>query len=142
MQTLLLSSAPTFGGDEIGIDFAAGESPIGTFKTTFAWDLVLDAQGNIAVASEPYALAQDAASECRLFAGEAFYDTGRGIPYWGQILGLRPPLSLVRAYLVQAALLVPGVVKAAAFFSGFTDRQLTGQVQVTDSAGVTIASAF
>ena len=109
---------------------------------SLAWDLVLTADGNIAVASEPYALAQDAASECKLFAGEAFYDTGRGIPYWGQILGLRPPLSLVRAYLVQAALLVPDVIKAAAFFSGFSDRKLTGQVQVTNVAGVTVASAF
>ena len=72
---------------------------------SLSWDLVLTAQGDIAVASEPYALAQDAASECKLFAGEAFYDTGRGIPYWGQILGLRPPLSLVRAYLIQAALI-------------------------------------
>src|ERR1700722_15545790 len=109
---------------------------------SLAWDLVLDGQGNIAIASEPYALAQDAASECKLFAGEAFYDTGRGIPYWGQILGLRPPLSLFRAYLVQAALLVPSVIKAAAFFSSFTDRTLSGQVQVTDNAGITVASAF
>lgn len=122
MQTLLLSSAATAGAA--------------------AWDLVLDTQGNIAVASEPYAIAQDAASECRLFAGEAFYDTGRGIPYWGQILGLRPPLSLVRAYLVQAAMLVPDVVKAAVFFSSFTNRQLGGQVQVTNETGGTIASAF
>ena len=106
------------------------------------WDLMLDVNGNIAIAAPPYALAQDAASECRLFAGEAYYDTGRGMPYWGQILGLAPPLSLVRAYLVRAALLVPGVVKAQAYFTAFTGRKLSGQVQVTDKAGNTVAAGF
>jgi hypothetical protein len=36
---------------------------------------VLDAEGNIAVASEPYSLAQDAASAIKTFAGEVFWDT-------------------------------------------------------------------
>lgn len=106
------------------------------------WDLTLDASGNIAIASSPYALAQDAASECRLFAGEAYYDTTRGVPYWGQILGMAPPLSLVRAYLVRAALLVPGVVRAQAYFTAFSGRKLSGQVQVTDKTGNTVAAGF
>ena len=106
------------------------------------WDLMLDVNGNIAIAAPPYALAQDAASECRLFAGEAYYETTRGVPYWGQILGLAPPLSLVRAYLVRAALLVPGVVKAQAYFTAFSGRRLAGQVQVTDKAGNTVAAGF
>ncbi len=106
------------------------------------WDLTLDASGNIAIASPPYALAQDAASECRLFAGEAYYDTTRGVPYWGQILGMAPPLSLVRAYLVRAALLVPGVVRAQAYFTAFSGRKLSGQVQVTDKTGNTVAAGF
>ena len=95
------------------------------------WDIALDVNGNIKIASPPYALAQDAASECRLFAGEAYYQTNRGIPYWGQVLGLAPPLALVRAYLVRAAMLVPGAVKAQAYFTSFTGRKLSGQVQVT-----------
>lgn len=106
------------------------------------WDLTLDDNGDIAIASPPYALAQDAASECRLFAGEAYYDTTRGVPYWGQILGLAPPLSLVRAYLNRAAMLVPGVVKSQVFFTAFTGRKLSGQVQVTDKTGVTVAAGF
>jgi hypothetical protein len=52
-----------------------------------AWDLVLDASGNIAVASAPYAIAQDAASAIRLFAGEHWYDTAQGIPCFSQVLG-------------------------------------------------------
>lgn len=106
------------------------------------WDLTLDVNGNIAVASPPYALAQDAASECRLFAGEAYYQTSRGVPYWGQILGLAPPLSLVRAYLNRAAQLVPGVVSSSVFFTSFVNRKLAGQVQVTDESGTTVAASF
>jgi hypothetical protein len=106
------------------------------------WDLTLDANGNLAIASPPYALAQDAASECRLFAGEAYYDTTRGVPYWGQVLGLAPPLALVRQYLVRAALLVPGVIGASVYFTAFTHRKLSGQVQVTDRAGTTVAAGF
>ena len=43
------------------------------------WDLVVDAAGNIAVASPPYALAQDAASSIKLFSGECYYDTSIGV---------------------------------------------------------------
>jgi hypothetical protein len=101
------------------------------------WDLTADAFGNIALASEPYALAQDAASAIRTFEGECYYDTTQGLPYWQQILGKMPPLSLVRQKMVDAALSVPGVVSARVFFSGFDDgtRQLSGQVQVTNAAG-------
>lgn len=109
---------------------------------TSGWDLMVDTLGNIAVADPPYALAQDAASECRLFAGEDYYDKLRGVPYFGQILALAPPLSLVRAYLSRAALLVPGVISAQVFFTSFINRKLSGQVQVTNKQGVTVAGSF
>ena len=107
-----------------------------------AWDLVADLNGDIAMATPPYAVAQDAASECRLFAGEAYYDTTRGVPYWGQVLGLAPPLALVRQYLIRAALLVPWLIKAQVYFTAFTHRRLSGQVQVTDKSGVTVSAGF
>lgn len=106
------------------------------------WDLVVDLNGNIAVASLPYALAQDAAGECRLFTGDAYYDQSRGIPYWQQILGHWPPLSLARSYLAKAALLVPGVVASRVYFSSWENRVLSGQVQVTDTNGIISAAAF
>jgi hypothetical protein len=111
---------------------------------TVAWDLTLDINGNIAVASNPYSLAQDAASECRLFAGEAYYATNRGIPYWGQILGQDPPLALVRAYMLDAAESVPEVVSAQVYFSSWSylTRRLSGQVQVTNVTGTTVMAAF
>jgi hypothetical protein len=106
------------------------------------WDLELDISGNIALASAPYALAQDAASACRTFLGEVYYDTTQGIPYWQQILGHWPALTLVKSQLVAAAMTVPDVVSAQAFITGIIDRKLTGQIQVTDSAGNTSAAAF
>lgn len=109
-------------------------------KTVFlnpnTWDLVLDRSGNIAVASDPYSQAQDAASAIRTFQGEVYYDTTLGVPYWQQILGRFPPAALLKAHFVRAALTVPGVVKARCFLASLDKRTLRGQVQVTNSAGL------
>jgi len=115
------------------------------------WDYVVDAAGNWAVATGPYALAQDVASACRLIKGELWYDTSQGIPYLNlnggkggpnnnsNVLGQTPPISLLQEYLVQAALTVPGVVSAVAVIQSFSaaTRQVVGQVQFTDSNGNT-----
>jgi hypothetical protein len=107
-----------------------------------SWDLVEDASGNIAVASPPYALAQDAASSIKLFSGELYYDTSQGVDHWGQILGHWPPLSLVKARLAYAAETVPGVVSAVTYLTKFVNRQFTGQVQIKDDTGTTSAAGF
>jgi hypothetical protein len=99
------------------------------------WDLVVNASGNIAVAAEPYALAQDAASAIRTFEGECFWDTSVGVPYLSQILGKVVPLSLLKQALIEAALTVPNVVSAQVFVSSVTDRTLQGQVQVASASG-------
>jgi len=106
------------------------------------WDWVLDANGDIAVASDPYSLAQDAASAIRAFEGECWYDTALGVPYWQQILGQLPPLSLVRAQMIAAAMTVPEVVSAQVFFTGFVNRVLSGQVQITTADGTTAAATI
>jgi hypothetical protein len=105
-------------------------------------DLMVDASRNIAVAAEPYALAQDAASAIKLFQGEDYYDTTRGIPYWEQILGHWPPVPIMKAHFVAAAKTVPGVVAAQCFIESIEDRRPKGQVQVTDKAGVIAAVGF
>jgi hypothetical protein len=105
-------------------------------------DLCLDAVGNIAQARPPYAAAQDAASAIKLFQGDYWYDTTLGVPYFAQILAQRPPMALVRAKLVAAALTVPDVVSARCFFTSFTDRLLKGQVQVTDTSGRVSIAGF
>jgi hypothetical protein len=99
------------------------------------WDLVADANGDIAMAQNPYAIAQDVASAIRLFRGELYYDTTQGVPYWQRILGKRPPLSLLKAAIVRAALTVPQVVRARCLIASFTGRVITGQVQVIDQTG-------
>jgi hypothetical protein len=123
-----------------------------TLLLTQDWDITADGAGNIATASSAapveiderpaYALAQDAASAMKLFAAELWYDTTQGIPYFTQILGQRPPMSLVKAYLVAAAKTVPGIVKAVCYISTFTNRGVSGQVQITDANGDTATAAF
>lgn len=100
-----------------------------------AWDLLVDASGNIAMASDPYSMAQDAASAIKTFQGEVYYDTTVGVPFWRDILGQLPPLSLVKAKFVAAALTVPGVVSAQCFITSLVDRTLRGQVQIVDDEG-------
>lgn len=106
------------------------------------WDLEVDSSGNIALASNPYALAQDAASAIKTFLNEAYYDTTLGIPYHELILGKQPSLEFVRAQLIKAAMTVPTIIAARVFFTDFTDRKLSGQVQITDSSGVVTAMNF
>lgn len=106
------------------------------------WDLVIDASGNIAMASAPYAIAQDVASAVRLFLGELWYDTKRGIPYWTKILGQLPPASMLIELINQAALSVVDVVSCQTFITSFTARGVTGQIQFVDANNVTTAVSF
>lgn len=101
------------------------------------WDLTLNTTGNIAVASEPYAIAQDVASAVRLFRGELWYDTGPGIPYFEQILGRAPPLGVLKSAISKAALTVPEVASVKVFVSAAEGREIIGQIQVTDTGGTT-----
>lgn len=107
-----------------------------------SWDLTVDAAGNIAMASDPYSLAQDAASSIKTFAGEVWYDTTQGLPYWSEILGSLPPLTLVKDAMISAALTVPEVVSVRVFLTGLTGRQLSGQVQITTAAGEVAGVGF
>lgn len=112
------------------------------YLTPDNWDLTLDAFGNIAMASAPYALAQDVASAIKLFLGELQYDTAKGVPYFDDILGHLPPPALLMAHLEAAALTVPGVVTAQCIITQITDREVIGQVQFTDDSGATTSVNF
>lgn len=109
---------------------------------TDLWDLCKDANGNIAMAKPPYALAQDVASAIKTWLGEVWFDTTLGVPYKQQILGKTPPVTLFQQFMVDAALTVPGVVKANCVISSFEDRTVTGQVQFTDTSGATNSVSF
>jgi len=106
-----------------------------------SWDLAVDSAGNIATCTEPYRLAQDAATAIRTFVGDLYYDQATGLPYFTEVLGQLPPIELVKSLMVDAALTVPGVVAAQVFLTS-ADRTLSGQVQVTDRAGALTAANF
>lgn len=106
------------------------------------WDLVIDSAGDIAKASPPYALAQDVASAVRLFLGELWYRTGDGIPYFEDVLGKLPPLTLLIAYIERSALTVPGVVTAQCTISSFDARQVVGRIEFIDETGAANAVNF
>lgn len=107
-----------------------------------AWDLVLDASGNIASATDPYQAAQDVASAIRTLQGECWYDTTLGVPYWQAVVGQLPPPSFIRSELVSAALTVPNVVSSNVTSLILNDRQLAGEIDVTDTSGNTQTVTF
>lgn len=106
-----------------------------------SWDLMIDVDGNIAVADDPYALAQDAASAIRLFLGTLWYDTTQGIPYFSELFGQPPNVTLMKAKFAAAALTVPGVVTATVVITSIVGRNVSGQVQVTSSTSSAVAVA-
>lgn len=93
------------------------------------WDLTVDVNGDIALCSQPYAAAQDAGCQIKLWNGELWYDTKQGVT-WFNVYGKLPPLTYLRAQLIAAALLVPNVIRAKVFFKSFNNRVVSGQVQV------------
>lgn len=125
--------------------------PSTLFLDPVAWDLVLDNNGNIAVAPEPYALAQDAASAIKTFLGEVYWNTLLGVPWLQQILGpppgvpSPPPLALVKQQLVAAAISGnPDIASAQVFISSLnpSTRACSGQVQVVSVTGQVSVANF
>jgi hypothetical protein len=106
------------------------------------WDLFPDASGNIALAAPPYAVAQDVASAIKTFLADCYYNQALGIPYFAQILGHTPPLSIFQGYLQDAALTVPSVISAQCVIESINARTVQGYVQFTDSANVTQSVAL
>jgi len=99
------------------------------------WDLVSNSSGNIATASDVYSMAQDVATACRLFLGELWYNNQAGIPYFQNVLGNHPKRSLLKEYLKNAALTVPGVVDAVVYIDSLENRKLVGRIRFTDATG-------
>jgi hypothetical protein len=109
------------------------------------WDLTLDSAGNVAIEQEPDVLAQDAACAIQLWLTEYYWDTTQGVPWAQRILGVNPPplLSVLKQILITAALSANSdIASAQVFLSSFSDRNITGQVQVTSITGETSAASF
>ena len=107
-----------------------------------AWDLTLDSGVDIAKAQPEYSLAQDVASAVMLFINELWYDTEKGIPYFEDVLGQFPPMSLIMSYIENAALTVPGVVTAQCIISEFSNRGIEGQILFIDEVGTENGVSF
>lgn len=108
-----------------------------------AWDLSLDAAGNIALSAPPYAVAQDVASACRTWKGELWYDTTLGIDF-ESLLWNSPGPSAVQQAFNQQALSVSSVATATTTISEFSGAagMLTGQIAFTTSNGSNSTVAF
>ena len=102
------------------------------------WDLIPTQGGDIAVCTDPYALAQAVANEIKLFQGEAYYAPDQGIPYDPSILGMAASLSYIGELMQDAAMGVDGVVSATPniYMDG---RTLRGAILVTDNDNVNLA---
>jgi hypothetical protein len=95
-----------------------------------AWDLTLDANNNIALASPPYSVSQDMSSQCRQWKGEYIYSSNDGVPL-ATILGSAPNLGLMKSDFAVAAGQVPGTANVKCFISSIVERLVSGQVQAT-----------
>lgn len=107
------------------------------------WDLVLDANRNLAVCSEPYSVLQDVATAVRTWLGECWYDTSLGLPYDSGIFNGSSSVPLMRAQAEQAAMSVPGVSAAqCALIGPRADRSIGGMIAVTLTTGETQSVQF
>lgn len=113
-----------------------------TLLLSDAWDLTVDAAGDIAMDSTSYAVAQDVASVCRTVRGELFYDTTIGVPYRELVWGQNYVPQLVKALIEEAAKTVPGVVQAQATITLQPNRHLTGDIKVIDENGEALNATF
>jgi hypothetical protein len=106
-----------------------------------AWDLCIDASGNIAKATASYSMLQDVATAARLFVGELYYGPAtQGIPYFTEAFNRQFPTQLLKARIVAAALAVPGVLSAKCFLTSASERGITGQIQVETTDGPVVVT--
>ena len=98
-------------------------------------DLVVNADRNIAIKDGGDSIAQDVASAIKLFEGELWYDTTKGVPYFSQILGMAYAPTIIQGLYNRAALTVVGVVDAKTTITRITDREVHGTVYVIDLVG-------
>ena len=101
---------------------------------------VLSGSG-IATVAGPYAIAQNVANAVRLFTNDAYFDADRGIPHFDIELGHKPPYSILRTRILQAARAVEGVADATVTFDR-DKRVLGGEILLTLTTGDTVSVAF
>ena len=111
-----------------------------TLLLSSAWDLSVDAAGNIALSTPPYAVAQDVASACQTWKGELWYDTTLGIDF-ESLLWNSPDASAIQQAFNNQALTVSSVATATTTL-GASSGNVTGQIAFTTSTGGTGTVTF
>lgn len=102
------------------------------------WDLALDNDGNIAIATQTYQQAQDICSACRTMIKDMYYQQNEGIPYLEKILGQHIySLALYRQQLHDCAMSVEGVVSANVDLL-LEGRELSGTITFTNTEDDTV----
>lgn len=96
------------------------------------WDLTLDSNNNIAIATDEYQQAQDIATSCRVFLADDYYNKQDGIPYHEIIGNSGYPLSLYQRNLYDRAKLVEGIVTVDIKLDALRDRVLSGAIMFTN----------
>lgn len=108
------------------------------FLRTDTWDITLDTQGNLAIATDTYQQAQDIASSCRVFYGDDYYNKTDGIPYLESILGKNNyPISLYQRHLHDRSMLVSGVVSIDVKLYALENRIMNGAIEFTNDQNLT-----
>ena len=101
---------------------------------TESWDITIDANGNLATTTQPYAVAQDVACSCLTVKGEATFDEEIGIPYFENILGQPAPIGLLTAYLQEQAERLSTVRQAnVTLLTDRATRQAKGYIEILDT---------
>lgn len=104
-----------------------------------SWDLELDNNGNIAVATDTYQQAQDICSSVRTLLKDMYYQQDQGIPYLEEIMGQSTySIALYRQQLYEAAMSVDGVVSATVNLA-LNNRSLSGTIQFKNTQDQTVA---
>ena len=97
-----------------------------------SWDLELTMDGDIAVAKAPYATAQSVANAIRLFDGELYYDTQKGVPYFDEVLGKPHSYALYKHRMEEAARRVKGTKEIEVSVKNHNGRNLSSTVSFKD----------
>ena len=108
-----------------------------TLKLNDRWDIYLNGSGNIDVATEAYATAQDVANAIRLFRNDAYFAWNEGVPHFALNLGVYPSRAAVRARYRAAALGISNVHDAHVEIFEIDDetRVMTGEVTIETITG-------
>lgn len=97
------------------------------------WDIQLDSNNNLNIIDDKKRVAQDVACACRLFLGECIFFINKGIPYFDDILAVKPNFELLKSYLEDAALIVPNVEAVEIISYNFNNRNLAADIRITDN---------